>query len=91
MKILQSKKFKRKISKLISSNSQLQDKLFEVYKMFENDIANPKLKMHKLKGELEDCWSCSLTYGIRIIFTFTTYKNEKIIELLTVGSHDEVY
>lgn len=91
MKILQSKKFKRKIAKLISSNSQLQEKLFDVYQMMAADLNNPKLKTHKLKGELEEYWACSLTYNIRIIFTFTTHEGEKIIELLTVGGHDEVY
>lgn len=91
MKIFQSKKYQTKAAKLYLSNRQLLNKLLEVYKMLEEDMFNPKLRTHKLKGEFEGKWSCSLTYEIRIIFRLTTIDNVKVIELLTIGDHDEVY
>jgi addiction module RelE/StbE family toxin len=91
VKILQTSKYQKDVVKLVAGNKQLLSKLLEVYKMLEEDIFNPRLRTHKLKGEFEGKWACSLTYNIRIVFKFTTVNNEKIIELLTVGSHDVVY
>jgi len=91
LKIIQSKKYERKASKLVAGNKQLLDKLLEVYKMMEEDLFNPKLKTHKLKGEFRERWSCSLTYDLRIIFRIKEHDKEKVIELLTMGSHDMVY
>jgi len=57
----------------------------------EEDIFDPQLKTHKLKSDFEGCWSCSVTYSIRIVFEFKEEKGEKVIELLVIGSHDTVY
>jgi addiction module RelE/StbE family toxin len=91
MKIIQTRKYQTKAAKLYQSNRQLGSKLLEVYKMLVEDMFNPKLRTHKLKGEFEGKWYCSLTYEIRIIIRITTINNEKVIELLTIGDHDEVY
>lgn len=91
MKIIQSKKFQRQAAKLVSGNKLLLAKLLDVYKMLEVDVFNPKLKTHKLKGELEGYFSCSLTQNLRIVFKLESINDEKTIILLTVGNHDEVY
>lgn len=61
--------------------------------MLENDPFTPSLKSHKLTGDLDGYWSCSVNYDCRIIFTF--YQDEKpeetLIILVDIGSHDEVY
>lgn len=49
------------------------------------------LKTHKLKGEFEGYWSCSVTYDIRIIFKIVKDESEDAILLLSIGTHDEVY
>lgn len=91
MKLIQTGKYQKEAAKLLVHNKQLSARLLEVYKMLEDDLFNPKLRTHKLKGEFEGKWSCSLTYEIRIVFKLTTVNNEKVIELLSVGSHDAVY
>ena len=55
-------------------------------------IVNPferTLKTHKLKGELGELYSCSLSYEYRIILHITIA--DKTIYLVDIGSHDEVY
>ncbi len=58
-----------------------------------SDIYHPSLKTHKLMGNLDDTWSCSIDYSYRILFEFVTdpETDERAILLLNIGSHDEVY
>jgi mRNA interferase YafQ len=59
------------------------------------DPFHPRLKTHKLKGELQDSWACSAGYDLRIIFKFVEYEVEpeagQAILLESMGTHDEVY
>jgi mRNA interferase YafQ len=57
----------------------------------EIDAFNPRLRTHKLKGELSDRWSCSAGYDLRIVFRFVQQEGAESILLLSVGTHDEVY
>ena len=91
MKLNLTNKFKRESAKLIKRNPSLRNKLSDTLKILSQDPFYPSLKTHKLKGEYEDLWSLSLSYEIRIIIQFREYENEKIIDLLTVGDHDQVY
>jgi mRNA-degrading endonuclease YafQ of YafQ-DinJ toxin-antitoxin module len=61
--------------------------------LLTEDPFNPNLHTHKLKGELDGVWSCSIDYDNRILFEFVTNSDsgEEDILLLTLGSHDEVY
>ncbi|NJN12588.1 MAG: type II toxin-antitoxin system mRNA interferase toxin, RelE/StbE family, partial [Richelia sp. RM1_1_1] len=51
------------------------------------------LRTHKLKGDLNGVWSCSVDYDNRILFelVINTDSGEEEIFLLTLGSHDDVY
>jgi mRNA-degrading endonuclease YafQ of YafQ-DinJ toxin-antitoxin module len=56
-----------------------------------NDAFDPKLRTHKLKGDLGGCWACSAGYDLRIVFDFVQHSGAEAILLLSVGTHDEVY
>ncbi|WP_243146596.1 hypothetical protein [Scytonema sp. UIC 10036] len=58
-----------------------------------NDPFTPSLKSHKLTGDLEGLWSCSVAYDCRIIFNSSEDENllEMVILLIDIGSYDEVY
>jgi mRNA-degrading endonuclease YafQ of YafQ-DinJ toxin-antitoxin module len=58
-----------------------------------DDAFDTSLRTHKLKGDLEGIWSCSIDYDNRILFEFTSNpeSGEEEILLLTLGSHDDVY
>jgi mRNA-degrading endonuclease YafQ of YafQ-DinJ toxin-antitoxin module len=56
--------------------------------LLELDPFHPTLKTHKLQGKLKKYYSCSIDYYFRLIFDFLDNEN---IQLLDIGSHDEVY
>ena len=55
---------------------------------FTNKENHNFLKVHKLKN-LENTYSFSVNYKIRIVFEYG--KNKNIVHFLYVGSHDELY
>jgi mRNA-degrading endonuclease YafQ of YafQ-DinJ toxin-antitoxin module len=57
------------------------------------DAYHPSLKTHKLKGDLDGTWSCSIDYSYRVLFKFvpTPEDDGEEIFLLTLGNHDDVY
>ena len=56
--------------------------------LFQDAKNHTALKTHKLKGVLENTYSFSVNYKIRVVFE---YENKKSVNLLYVGAHDGVY
>jgi mRNA-degrading endonuclease YafQ of YafQ-DinJ toxin-antitoxin module len=59
--------------------------------LLASDCFHPRLKTHKLKGDLAGAWACSAGYDLRIVFKFVEYEGSEGILLLTLGTHEEVY
>jgi addiction module RelE/StbE family toxin len=93
MNLVAEKRFKKAFKRLIKKNPQLRDKILSVLDLLEIDPFSPALKSHKLTGNLANCWSCSVSYDCRIVFTFSkdTDSDNVVIILIDIGSHDEVY
>jgi addiction module RelE/StbE family toxin len=93
IKIVVSSKFKRSFRKFTRRNTKLQTKIEEVISKLSEDVFDSSLGTHKLEGKLADLLACSCGYDCRVVFAIDTDKetNEKIIVLLDVGTHDEVY
>jgi mRNA interferase YafQ len=93
MILITDERFKRSFKRLLKKNPQLQDKILAVLELLGNDPFTPSLKSHKLTGQLQGLWSCSVTYDCRIIFAFKkdSVTEENLIVLIDIGSHDEVY
>ncbi len=85
--------FVRKFKRLVKKNPQLRSSIEEVLQLLTEDPFNSSLRTHKLKGDLEGVWSCSIDYDHRILFEFITNSDsgQEDIFLLTIGSHDDVY
>ncbi len=85
--------FKRSFKRLTRKSPQLQDKIMEILELLSNDPFTPSLKSHKLAGQMDGLWSCSVSYDCRIIFTFKQDldTNQDFIVLIDIGSHDDVY
>lgn len=85
--------FVRKFKRLINKNPQMRSPVENVLHLLSEDPFNSSLHTHKLKGDLDGVWSCSIDYDHRILFEFVTNSDsgEEDILLLTLGSHDEVY
>ena len=69
-------------------DNNLKEEIKEKIASFQNPANHEKLKVHKLKGGLENTYSFSVNYKIRIVFE---YEQKNIVNLLYVGSHDETY
>jgi mRNA interferase YafQ len=85
--------FKRSFKRLTRKNPQLQEKILEVLELLSNDHFTPSLKSHKLTGQMEGLWSCSVNYDCRIIFAFKRdpETGDDLLVLIDIGSHDDVY
>lgn len=94
MKIVWGNAFKRAFKKQVRRAPQLQASILHALELLKDDPFTPSLKTHKLGGQLEGCWACSLAYDCRIVFSFTNdpaVPSELVLTLLDLGTHDEVY
>ncbi|BAU11204.1 hypothetical protein LEP3755_16970 [Leptolyngbya sp. NIES-3755] len=92
MELVWSSAFSRKLKRLLRQNPQMKTQIEQTLEQLAIDPFDPKLGTHKLKGDLADCWSCSINYSDRIVFQFVENpETAEEILLLTLGSHDEVY
>jgi len=72
MKLFWSQRFIRDFKRLIRQNPPMRDAVEKTLTILAEDYTKPSLKSHKLKGDLQGCWSCSIDYNNRIIFEFVT-------------------
>ena len=89
--LLRSSAFVRDSRRLLRKRPDLEDQLLETLRLLQADPHAPKLKTHKLKGQLKNSWACSGGYDLRIVFSFTKHEGKPAILLESVGSHDTVY
>jgi mRNA-degrading endonuclease YafQ of YafQ-DinJ toxin-antitoxin module len=81
----------RAAKRLLKKSPGAAEDLRTALDLLSDDITHPKLKVHKLRGELEGSWAASAGYDMRIVFEIIEYENSEAILLQTVGTHDEVY
>jgi len=86
-------KFKRAFRKFVLRDPKLQKRIEATLQQMQEDVFVPQLGTHSLKGELLGLRACSCGYDCRIIFAIETDEDskEKVILLLDIGTHDEVY
>ena len=81
--------FVRTARRFLKRNPNLKQVLGITLELLETDPHQPRLRLHRLHGQLDGLWSVRVTPRIRLILTLDLQKNE--IVLLHIGSHDEVY
>lgn len=91
MKLLFSPTFVRASKRLLKKDLKLAESVSKALKLLESDPYHPTLKTHKLKGNLEGRWACSVAYDLRIVFRIVPFEETDAILLLQIGTHDEVY
>ncbi|MFZ0962338.1 MAG: type II toxin-antitoxin system mRNA interferase toxin, RelE/StbE family [Terriglobia bacterium] len=89
--LLRSNAFVRRAKRILKRNPLASQDLQSTLELLATDCFHPRLKTHKLKGELEGSWACSASYDLRIVFKFVPYEGSESILLLTLGTHEEVY
>ncbi len=89
--LLPSSAFVRRAKKILKKRPLASQDLQSALELLAADCFHPRLKTHKLKGELEGSWACSVGYDLRVVFKFVEYEGSEGILLLTLGTHEEVY
>ena len=87
MRISATPSFLRQARKIFKSDPALRERFELTVNKMLDDPFDPSLKTHKLKGGLREFWSCSVTYETRLRFRISG----DTIELIDMGTHDEVY
>ena len=75
--------FLKQLKKL---DSALQTEAIEKIELFKTRIYARQLKVHKLKGWLNNRYSFSVNYQFRIVFTYV-HKTKSIL-FVAIGDHD---
>jgi mRNA-degrading endonuclease YafQ of YafQ-DinJ toxin-antitoxin module len=77
-----SPKFARAYAKLPRSTKDAAEEKEEI---FRQNPFDPRLKTHKLSGQLKNYWAFAVDYRCRIIFSF---EGKGLVRFHTVGTHD---
>jgi len=93
MELLWTSSFTRAYKRLARRNAGIHAKISDTLEQLASDPFHPRLRTHKLTGELESVWACSVDYDFRVLFEFVKNPETGADELLllTMGTHDEVY
>jgi addiction module RelE/StbE family toxin len=89
--LIRTTRFVRALRRYLKRHRDAEPEVREALELLSADAFDPRLKTHKLTGELTDVWACSAGYDLRILFEFVQNEGEEAILLLTMGTHDEVY
>jgi mRNA-degrading endonuclease YafQ of YafQ-DinJ toxin-antitoxin module len=84
----ESSSFKRAYKRLIMGNPDLESAFRERLILFVNNPFEPSLNTHKLSGRMKGQSAFSLTFKLRVVFTFT---RSDFAMLEDIGTHDQVY
>ena len=82
MVIFYHSKFKQQFRKL---RKEVKSAAIKREKIFRQNPFDPRLKTHKLHGELSEFWSFSINYQCRVIFDFV---DENTVRFYNIGKHD---
>lgn len=72
------------IKKVQQLERELYEEVLEKIELFKNLRNHTLLKVHKLHGQLKNCYSFSVDYKVRIVFQ---YESKKEAVLLSIGDH----
>jgi mRNA interferase YafQ len=89
--LIRSTAFVRAARRLLKKHPDVAESVRETLVLLEEDAFDPRLRTHKLKGEMEGYLACSAGYDLRVVFEFVQQDEAEAILLLTIGTHDEVY
>lgn len=88
-KIIQTESYFKKLTKFIKKHPDVLHRYIKAIELLELDPYHPSLRLHKLKGALNEYYSVSINMQYRVVIDFVI-QDDQIIPI-DIGSHDEVY
>ena len=86
--IVPTSAFRKAFKRKLRGNKNLEERFRDRVAIFQENPFDPKLKTHRLSGQLHDLWSFSIDYDIRIVFSFVEPNQALFVD---IGTHEEVY
>jgi len=81
--------YKKRAKRFAKKHPELAGQYRKVLYLLKENPQHPSLRLHLLKGQLQDVHSVSINMSYRI--TLELLIIEKEIILINIGSHDDVY
>jgi mRNA-degrading endonuclease YafQ of YafQ-DinJ toxin-antitoxin module len=88
-KIIRTDEYFKKLKKFIKKHPDVLDRYAKTIELLEIDPYHPSLRLHKLRGKLQEYHSVSIIMQYRVVIDFVIKENEIIP--IDIGVHDEVY
>ena len=88
-KLIETKTYIKKLKKFLKKHPNMFKKYEKTIYLLESNPYHPSLRLHKLKGNLNEFYSMSIDMNYRIIIDFVIIEDK--IFLIDIGEHDEVY
>jgi mRNA-degrading endonuclease YafQ of YafQ-DinJ toxin-antitoxin module len=83
--LIRSSAFIRAARRHLKKNPRAVRTLGATLLLLAEDAFDPRLKTHKLKGDLDGIWACSAGYDLRILFELVQHDGAEAVLLLTMG------
>jgi mRNA interferase YafQ len=86
-------RFKRAFRRFTAKNPPLQSQMEATLQRMAENLADPRLKTHRLSGQLAGLHACSVAYDCRIVFSKQKHPKSgaETLLLVNIGTHEEVY
>jgi mRNA-degrading endonuclease YafQ of YafQ-DinJ toxin-antitoxin module len=84
--ILLSPDFQKKLLNVKKKDRGLFEKIEKQLKLFSIAPQHPSLRLHKLRGNLKNVWSISVSMNFRVVFL-----DEEEYYFFDMGFHDQIY
>ena len=88
-KFIITDEYKKRLKKFFKRHPDMIKRYAKATTILETDPFHPSLRLHKLKGNLQEYHSVSINMEYRVVIEFIV-KNNEIIPI-DIGSHDDVY
>ena len=88
-KIELSDSYEKKVIKFFKKHKDIYPQYKKTIEILQYNPQHPSLRLHKLKGKLNQFSSVSINMSYRIIVDFIII--DDVIILIDIGSHHEVY
>jgi mRNA-degrading endonuclease YafQ of YafQ-DinJ toxin-antitoxin module len=91
--LLKTKSFIKSAKDFISSHPDKTNDISIALNTLHENMFEPGLKTHKLKGKMTGLYACSAGFDIRIVFELIkdSKTGTEAILLEAIGTHEEVY
>ncbi|MFB0946133.1 MAG: proteic killer suppression protein [Spirosomataceae bacterium] len=89
IKIVSTKSYERSLKKFKKQHPEMKEQYLKALSLLEIDPYHPSLRLHKLKGNLQEYYSVSINMQYRIMIAFIIQDDQVI--LIDIGNHDYLY